>query len=246
MSALDNPPVDPDFRNSLSSISASWTFKGLDEGNRNDVRAMTFYFDPVSADALDSVTIEARIRGLTGFENDLMVLDSVGNNRPIAQMTGYSSAGDWMTVLYEFSTSEFSLLADGQLNLAFYDDSVVDWVKLSWNLANDPLIIPGDYNGDGRVDSADYTVWRDSLGATGVGLAADGNGDLHVNADDYAVWRANFGRADSHAAWQAGVLAASQPAAVPEPSGLLLLLVGLAFLSGSSQIANRRLLGRKR
>ena len=37
--------------------------------------------------------------------------------------------------------------------------------------------LPGDYNGDGVVDAADYTVWRDNLGRAGMGLAADGNGD---------------------------------------------------------------------
>ena len=27
--------------------------------------------------------------------------------------------------------------------------------------------VDGDYNGNGVVDAADYTVWRDSLGQTG-------------------------------------------------------------------------------
>lgn len=51
----------------------------------------------------------------------------------------------------------------------------------------------GDYNGDGIVNIADYTVWRDTLGATGIGLAADGNRDQVVDALDYGVWRSNFG-----------------------------------------------------
>jgi hypothetical protein len=37
--------------------------------------------------------------------------------------------------------------------------------------------VPGDYNHNGIVDAADYSVWRDSLGRTGSGLAVDGNGD---------------------------------------------------------------------
>ncbi|MEO1495753.1 MAG: PEP-CTERM sorting domain-containing protein [Planctomycetota bacterium] len=51
---------------------------------------------------------------------------------------------------------------------------------------------PMDYNGDGTVDVADYTVWRDSDGQTGAGLPADGNGSGTVDVDDYDNWVTNF------------------------------------------------------
>ena len=54
-------------------------------------------------------------------------------------------------------------------------------------------VLPGDYNFNGIVDAADYTVWRDTLGTTGVALPADGNNDGQVNLDDYAFWKAHFG-----------------------------------------------------
>jgi hypothetical protein len=58
----------------------------------------------------------------------------------------------------------------------------------------DLAVLAGDYNGDGRVDAADYVVWRKNLGATsGPGLAADGNGNGTVDGADYALWRSNFG-----------------------------------------------------
>lgn len=41
----------------------------------------------------------------------------------------------------------------------------------------------GDYNRDGRVDIADYTVWRDSLGSLSA-LESDGDGDGVVDIDD--------------------------------------------------------------
>ncbi|WP_197524718.1 SdrD B-like domain-containing protein [Botrimarina hoheduenensis] len=54
---------------------------------------------------------------------------------------------------------------------------------------------PGDYNGDGSVNAADYTVWRDSLdGGVPGDLRADGNGDGVVDALDYAVWQQNYGQ----------------------------------------------------
>jgi hypothetical protein len=77
--------------------------------------------------------------------------------------------------------------------------------------------VAGDYNHNGVVDAADYTVWRDSLGQSGGGLAADGNGNGTVDAGDYTVWLTNFG---NHAGSGAGV---SAIAAVPEPSVTMLL-----------------------
>ena len=53
--------------------------------------------------------------------------------------------------------------------------------------------LPGDFNGDGIDDAADYTVWSDSLGST-TNLAADGNGNGTIDALDYTIWLSNFGR----------------------------------------------------
>lgn len=56
----------------------------------------------------------------------------------------------------------------------------------------------GDFNGDGTVDAADYTVWRNCEGSVGDHLAADvagpsGMPDGVVDQVDYLYWRANFG-----------------------------------------------------
>ncbi len=65
--------------------------------------------------------------------------------------------------------------------------------------------LPGDYNFDNRVDAADYTVWRDSLGATGLGLAADGNRDGVVNQADYHIWRGGEPGITNHRTNAAGI-----------------------------------------
>lgn len=52
--------------------------------------------------------------------------------------------------------------------------------------------LAGDYNGDGEVNLADYTVWRDSLGSTSQ-LAADGDRNGTINRTDFFVWRNHFG-----------------------------------------------------
>jgi hypothetical protein len=58
--------------------------------------------------------------------------------------------------------------------------------------------MPGDFNGDDRVDTADYVVYRKSLGQRlSPFTLADGNGSGIVDSGDYDVWKANFGKATS-------------------------------------------------
>jgi hypothetical protein len=52
--------------------------------------------------------------------------------------------------------------------------------------------LTADYNGNGNVDAADYTVWRDTLGSM-TNLAADGNANGEIDPGDYDTWKENFG-----------------------------------------------------
>ena len=63
---------------------------------------------------------------------------------------------------------------------------------------------PGDYDGNGVVDAADYVVWRKGLGTI-------------YTQNDYSVWRTHFGQTVG-----SGAMA---NAAVPEPATLILLIV---------------------
>jgi large repetitive protein len=54
-------------------------------------------------------------------------------------------------------------------------------------------VIQGDYNCNGTVDAADYTVWRDNLGFVGPHIA-DGDQDGTVNQGDYTFWKPRFGQ----------------------------------------------------
>ncbi|TWT33916.1 PEP-CTERM motif protein [Posidoniimonas corsicana] len=51
----------------------------------------------------------------------------------------------------------------------------------------------GDFNADGSVDAADYTVWRDNLGEDAGVLNGNGSGAATVTQADYDLWRANYG-----------------------------------------------------
>jgi hypothetical protein len=66
----------------------------------------------------------------------------------------------------------------------------------------------GDYNNNGVVDAADYVVWRNGLGQ-------------FYDQNDYDVWRAHFGETISSGT------GASANSAVPEPSTLIVLLIGM-------------------
>jgi hypothetical protein len=56
-----------------------------------------------------------------------------------------------------------------------------------------PNPLTGDYNFNGVVDAADYSLWRNARNLP-FDLRADGNVDGIVDDADYEVWRANFGR----------------------------------------------------
>ncbi|MGL4511905.1 MAG: lamin tail domain-containing protein [Lacipirellulaceae bacterium] len=80
-----------------------------------------------------------------------------------------------------------------------------------------PLV--GDYNGDGAVNAADYTLWRD--GGPLMNETASPGG---IDAADYQAWAANYG-------------AGGAAVTVPEPAGLL---ATVAALVGAGKFRPRR------
>ena len=75
----------------------------------------------------------------------------------------------------------------------------------------------GDYNDDGTVNAADYTVWRDQFGTlVEEGTGPDGNNNGFVDSFDRLVWHKNYGNTSL----------GSTGSIVPEPSA-----IGLAILA---------------
>jgi len=85
-------------------------------------------------------------------------------------------------------------------------------------------ILAGDYNDDGTVDAADYSVWRDALNSD-TPLENETESLGVVDAADYDAWRTNFGNAASGTA--------SRGVPTPEPNALLLLTVAVATFAPS-------------
>jgi hypothetical protein len=107
----------------------------------------------------------------------------------------------------------------GSENLTFqYRDTVsgtlitglVDYVPVAG--------IQGDYNNDGIVDAADYTVWRNNLNdPTEADINNNGDGG-EVGLSDYTLWKQQYGAPNSGS----GGLALNS---VPEPSTIAIALM---------------------
>jgi hypothetical protein len=81
-------------------------------------------------------------------------------------------------------------------------------------------IAPADFNEDGEVDDADLAVWRTHVGAVGSATheQGDADGDLDVDFTDFLTWQRQLGSSTT----------IPLAAAVPEPSGWILLAWPLA------------------
>lgn len=161
--------------------------------------------EDTSDDFLSNVTpIFASENGAGSFVYKDVKVDAAGNvyyTSNISEQLEYFSLGGNSVAV----TSNNASLTAGAFNIDFIDP------------------IDGDYNGDGVVDAADYTVWRDTLGST-TDLRADGNGNGTIDGplgagNDYEVWTTNYGAS-----------ASASSSTVPEPTAAVLAALGVAAL----------------
>ena len=149
---------------------------------------------------------------LAGATADKLVingdLDLSGLNNSL-DVTGVGTGSSWQIASYTGTlTGTFENITSGYtVNYGTGANSVI---TLNFG-------VPGDYNGNGTVDAADYVLWR-----KGGPLLNEVDTPGTVNAADYTAWRARFGNA---AGSGAGV---GVNAAVPEPTTLVLLMFAAA------------------
>jgi hypothetical protein len=83
--------------------------------------------------------------------------------------------------------------------------------------------LPGDFDGDGDVDGADLTTLRANFGSkTATSMTGDADGDADADGNDFLIWQRN----------KTAPVATAAGAAVPEPSGLALAVLGLMASAG--------------
>jgi hypothetical protein len=129
------------------------------------------------------------------------------------------SGGSTANVLAELFLDGSSTLAPGgsyNLGSAFNTALGAGDLKFSFTTTTGELIngavnyVAGNanFNGDNRIDGADFLIWQRNLKPSGGTLAqGDANGDGAINAADLAIWRTSYGPASVGAA-----------AGVPEPA----------------------------
>lgn len=173
------------------------------------VASYLVHFDPVgdtgSESVEGSITFAGEILGVIWSEEGLADTDSI-----------LGSIG-----LYESTNREGDFMGDDQVIISG-DGHTLDFI-LSAQLADiaelrvlTTAVLAGDFNGDGTVDLADYTVWRNNFGATDestLNWSGDGNGGVDVA--DYQLWKQNFGGSPP---------SGYSTAKVPEPSCLTIVI----------------------
>jgi peptidyl-prolyl cis-trans isomerase A (cyclophilin A) len=122
----------------------------------------------------------------------------------------------------------------GTKNSAFSEVPVLDIDKVvaQQDVRNDDVVqlidalvlnLPsGDYDFNGVVNMADYSVWRQSYDSA-TAAEADGNGNGIVDLADFVVWR------NSMAGSAAG--AGTSPLAVPEPAAAFMALTAAVLVA---------------
>jgi hypothetical protein len=140
---------------------------------------------------------------------------------------GGLAAGTYTLINYDgVLGGSFANLDLGLTQPAGFTFTLVDNVD---NTSIDVLVagaagLPGDYNNNGTVDSADYVLWRKG------GPLQNDPTPATVDASDYDFWRAHFGNTAPGSGSSLG-----GGAAVPEPSTLALAVLAIMGLANSSR-----------
>jgi len=138
-------------------------------------------------------------------------------------METYGIAWSYYSIWQDSFLDDFT---PAQVQALMGDDDIItldELMTMPWS--DDAPDLPGDYNNNGKVDAADYTVWRDAMTAGGGSLANDLTPG-EVDEFDFVVWRTFFGQSLGGGAGAA---------AVPEPASLMLMLLASFWL-----VARRR------
>jgi hypothetical protein len=178
-------------------------------------RSITDYYDVSGNGFIDPIHEWTKI-AFTTTELTEGLLAGPGTTGSLPALRSVTLGGIWNPGVVPYTDLAFSIIKP--------DEQAV--------VLNIQTLVAGDYDHNGTVNQADYTVWQQNFGSTSL-LDADGDINGIVDAGDYVVWRKNFGKSLPGAGSSAGTgqslgLVSST---VPEPvSGALIWMGASAFL----------------
>jgi hypothetical protein len=170
-------------------------------------------------------------------------LPTVAGDSPAA-LAAAAATGSWSAGAVATMSAN---LQGGANALSFIFTSTDDLSKVAATYKGNSLVptVVGDYNNNGIVDAADYTIWRDNLGSTTFTLpnrATANTGAISVT--DYTTWVSQFNKVPAlpqftpriyfqASAINAGGSGSLSGSVVPEPASIVMLVIGVAtFLVG--------------
>jgi hypothetical protein len=136
---------------------------------------------------------------------------------------------------YLTGDSRVSNAATIGLGAAFIPGGAHD-LEFTYGVVPAAPLVTGDYNSDGAVDAADYVVWRKGGLLQNEGATPGSN-----TPEDYDVWRTNYGLGGDAVGTSTLVkgfvryVSAGATAAVPEPSSVFLVAMGIGALFGAGR-----------
>lgn len=222
----NSPDVDPDGNTVLGDIADGIGKHNYEFNDAEGTQRLTFEAVDISSFSGVGFSFYYWIAA-TGFESEdsfkVYLKDEFDNTQVLLdlgelELEGANPLGDSGSA-DEWNLSSTAISLPGTMITAIFEgdqdsgseNMFIDSVLFSDGFVNE--FNPGDFNKDGKVDAADYAVWRNGLVTEEYTLA------------DYDVWRMNYG------AGTGGEPAIATPA--PEPAALagLLSLMTLAIVS---------------
>lgn len=190
--------VDTEFTNNgrLEAVGGLFSFTGDVSLAEDSTLAIEF--------TLEDVPAQVQANGVVTLGGRLEVLTPAGATLAAGQRRPFLSAGGGLSGGFD------------AVSVPGLDDGL--WWEIDQDEYSVALLVnggasPGDFNSDGRVDAADYTLWRDTLGQP-IGLPNELVTPGETTIEDLATWQDNF-----------GAVATAPAVATPEPGAL-----GLAML----------------
>lgn len=137
------------------------------------------------------------------------------NSSEVVWGTGFVSIAGFKEDTIRFGTNSTGLTP---AQLAAIDGGIYSLSNQGYLTTMSAPSLLGDFNEDGLVDAADYTVWRDAENGN-VALPNDNGLGTPIGSAHYDLWAGNYGDSSAPAA------------SIPEPGALLLALgaVGVFF-----------------